>query len=202
MDEALQVGRILRADTVGYTVGAMAMDERLPHVGNFVITRGQQWDAIGVIEQVRIEDDPFVRQLIAANVSTEYIMDQRQRRQVPIEVSVVHVGLKRDGVYLQRRPTQPPAVLEEIYTFEGYELAAFGGEPPRYTMDYLGLLLDGFAGRPDGDEVIASAVQTMVKQYPEGDRRGYALAAGQALARRLSVDLLRLDNLLRRIRPQ
>ena len=56
--------------------------------------KGRMTDLIyGLIFNVTIEDDAFVRQLVAAGVeSAEIIEDQRQKRQVPIVVDVLVVG--------------------------------------------------------------------------------------------------------------
>lgn len=196
-ETALPVGRILRSDTTGYTVGLLGLDAHQPHVGGYVRTASNQRWLLGIIEDVVIEDDPFVRQLISANTPEEVILDQRQRRRVPMEVTVIHLGLQLpDGSYLHRRPTQPPAVLEQIYPFEGGALQEFTED-----LGFLRLLLDYYNTSPDGDALIAAAVRTAALVRPTAQQMPYLRRAGLLLARRLPTDLLRLETLLRRIQP-
>ena len=194
-ETGLPVGRIMRSDTVGYSVGLLALENNVPHVGNFVRTVSNEGWLIGVIENVVIEDDPFVRQLIAANTPEEVIQDQRQRRQVPMDVNVIHVGQQLTNGFIARRPTQPPAVLEQIYIFSGAELTEFTAD-----LGYLNLLLDFYSGGSHGDTLIAAALFNAAKDRQ--NRREYLLRAGKLLARHMPTDLLRLDSLLRRLQAQ
>ncbi len=66
--------------------------------------RGQT-EAIGLIYNIAIEDDPFVRQMVATpDLPEAYIQDQRLNRQVPIEVSVLAVGYRNDDRFVQALP--------------------------------------------------------------------------------------------------
>ena len=91
-DSALRVGRVMRSSTGEFTIGTRLLQADVPRFGAFVrapSTDGCQ--VIGLIYDVLIEDDPFVRQLVTAD-SEEIIRDQRENRQVPATVSVLVVG--------------------------------------------------------------------------------------------------------------
>ena len=93
----IPIGRLLRSTTVGFTFGCSVPEPEVPLFGDFVKAPAQhgQSEVIGLISDIIIEDDPFVRQLIAApDLPEAYIQDQRKNRQVPIEaVSYTHLTL-------------------------------------------------------------------------------------------------------------
>ena len=115
MNESIIVGRVLRSSTTSFTVGCRQLiseqDQRIPEFGTLVraeIKSGAH--AYGLIYNVTIEDDTFVRQLVAAGVeSAEIIEDQRQKRQVPVVVDVLVVGGGQGLEVAHRLPAQPPA---------------------------------------------------------------------------------------------
>jgi len=51
----------------------------------------------GLIYDVDIKDDVFVRQLVIADLPKEVVRGQRENRWVPIEVSVLTVGYYEGG---------------------------------------------------------------------------------------------------------
>ena len=65
----LRVGRVLRAGTRGFAIGCAVMRPDIPAFGAFVRAEGQTpRNAIyGLIYDVSVEDDPFVRQFISAD---------------------------------------------------------------------------------------------------------------------------------------
>ena len=66
-------------------------------------------------------------------------------------------------------------------------------------LDYLRLILN--AADAPADELIAAAVGRAAECRPPEDRPRFLREAGRELARLLSRDLVRLENLLRRIKP-
>ena len=90
----LRVGRVLRASTRGFAIGCAVMQPDIPAFGSFVRAEGQTPGSAtyGLIYDVSVEDDPFVRQFISADPPEEVVRDQRENRRVPIEVSVLAVG--------------------------------------------------------------------------------------------------------------
>ena len=124
-ETTVMMGRVLRASTTGFTIGCQqsmaAQAQSTPPFGSLV--RAENPDGTqtyGLVGDIVVEDDPFVRQLVAAGVEDEeYIADQRQRRQVPVAVSVLTVG-GRSGLSVSYwLPTQPPGTLDRIYGCTG-----------------------------------------------------------------------------------
>jgi len=193
----LAIGRLLRSSTTGYVFGCSVPEPEVPLFGMFVkapVQRGQS-EAIGLIYNIAIEDDPFVRQMVATpNLSETYIQDQRQNRQVPIEVSVLAVGYRSGNKYIHALPPQPPITLDRISACSDAEVCEFTAR-----LDYLRLILNA----PDApaDELIAAALQRAAECRPMEERERFLKEAGRELAKLLNRDLNRLENLLRRIRP-
>ena len=191
----IPIGRLLRSTTVGFTFGCSVPEPEVPLFGDFVKAPAQhgQSEVIGLISDIIIEDDPFVRQLIAApDLPEAYIQDQRKNRQVPIEVSVLTVGYRRNNAVFQNLPPQPPMTLDYIQRCEPEEIASFTG-----SHDYFTLIIN----TPDtsADELLSAALQRATKARPADKRRFFMLQAGKELARLLANDLPRLNTLLRRI---
>jgi hypothetical protein len=196
MTDTATIGRLLRSSTAGYVFGCSVPEPEVPLFGAFVKAPAQRNTAevIGLIYDIVVEDDPFVRQMVATpELSEAYIQDQRQNRQVPIEVSVLAVGYRSGGAFAQGLPPQPPITLDRISPCAREEVLAF-----TERCDYLKLILDS----PDApaDELIAVALKRAAEARPAPDRAFFLQTAGKELARLLSRDLTRLENLLRRLR--
>ncbi len=193
-ENCLPVGRVLRSSTASFTIGTKTLADEVPRFGGFVkACAGETCDVIGLIYDVLLEDDLFARQLIGADVSAEYIADQRQNRQVPIEVSVLVVGHAADGKLYQYLPPQPPITLDEIMTCNDEEII-------RFTSDFtfFRTVLDAREARPD--ELLAAALR--VAAAARGSQgRDFLVRAGRELSRLLAFDAVRLEGLLRRIKP-
>src|SRR5512135_832701 len=107
--QSIAVGRILSSSTASFSIGTKTLAAEVPRFGGFVkVDAPDGSQVIGLIYDVLIEDDPFVRQMIGAEVDEVYIADQRQNRQVPIEISVLVVGHISNGKMYQFLPPQPP----------------------------------------------------------------------------------------------
>ena len=191
----LRVGRIIRSSTTRFAVGCQVLRPQVPAFGSLVKVPAVGCDEIyGLIHDVRMEDDPFVRQMAAIDgVPAEYIEDQRANRQVPIEVGVLVVGYQQDSEIYQRLPPQPPLSLDVIHTCTPEELVAFTAQ-----FDYFRLVLDN-RDLP-ADEMLAANLRAAAEARGGGGQ-DFRLSAGRELARLLAMDLYRLDAILRRIRP-
>ena len=144
----------------------------------------------------RVDDDPFVRQLIAAGELTEeYVEDQRQRRQVPVEVSVLVVGGRdRGGTVYHRLPPQPPATLSWVDACSADEVRQFGER-----FDFLRTVLN--AVDAPSDELAAAALrQIAAAQASSSQAQSTLVRAGREMAKLLSRDPSRLDGILQRMR--
>ena len=195
--EARVLGRVLRASTASFTAGCRTLEADLPVFGSLVQAERSDGSAIyGLIHDVRVDDDPFVRQLIAAgDLSEEYVEDQRQRRQVPVEVVVLVVGGRgRDGRIFHVLPPQPPTTLSWVTVASADEVRQFGQQ-----LTFLRTVLN--ATDAPGDELLAAALRQIAAVQGSADlANAYLVRAGQELARLLGRDPMRLDSILQRMR--
>lgn len=191
----IEVGRIIRSSTTRYAVGCQVLRPQVPVFGSLVKVRAPNEDEIyGLIHDVRMEDDPFVRQMATTDgLRPEYIEDQRRNRQVPIEVGVLVVGYSHIGEIYHWLPPQPPLSLDVIHTCAQDELVAFTEQ-----FDYFRLVLDN-RDLP-ADELLAANLRYAAKARDVAGR-DFLVNAGRELARLLVMDPARLDAILRRIRP-
>jgi hypothetical protein len=190
----IEVGRIIRSSTTRFAVGCRVLRPQVPVFGALVKVSVLDDEVYGLIHDVRMEDDPYVRQVAALDeVRPEVIEDQRRNRQVPIEVGVLVVGYRHDGQIHHRLPPQPPLSLDVIHTCAPGELVAFSER-----FDYFRLVLDN--GDLPADELLAANLRYAARARGEAGH-GFLVEAGRELARLLAMDLARLDAILRRIRP-
>ena len=200
-DIPLSIGRVLRSSTTNFTVGCRQLisdqPRSIPEFGALVKATkpGLHTVIYGVISNVLIEDDTFVRQLVAAGVeSAEIIEDQRQKRQVPIEVNVVVTGYGRGMEITHRLPPQPPATLDQIFACNNAELVRF-----TQRHDWLRTVLAA-ADAPVDQLLIAVLRAAAAARQPSGQDETYLVDAGRELARLLAMDLSRLDGILGQLR--
>lgn len=190
----IPVGRILQASNRGFVVGCRAMQREIPAFGSFVRADLRSSDAsvYGLIYNVVLRDDPFVRHIVVAEPTEEVIRDQQENRQVPIEVSVLAVGCRIKGRILHCIPPQPPVTMDFLYQCAPEEVQDFTRQ-----LDYFRLVL-GAADVP-ADELLVASLRFAAAARPSPEREPFLLEAGRELARLLSSDLRRLDGLLRQI---
>lgn len=192
----IEVGRIIRSSTARFAVGCRVLRPQVPVFGALVkVSASPENHVYGLIHDVRMEDDPFVRQVAASydDLRPEYVEDMRRNRQVPIEVSVLVVGYSSGGALHQRLPPQPPLSLDVLHTCPPHELLAFTTQ-----FDYFRLVLE--SRDLPSDELLAAHLHYAAEVRGEGGR-DFLVDAGRELAGLLAYDLHRLDSLLRRIRP-
>ncbi|MBN1220914.1 MAG: hypothetical protein JXM69_18470 [Anaerolineae bacterium] len=192
------IGWVLRASTTGFTVGCRVLQPNVPQFGDLVKVPlpNEKTYIFGLIHDVQVQDDPAVRQLIlAGDMETEAILDQRENRLVPIEISVLVVGYQRGQEIIQGLPPQPPVSLDLLTMGDETDLRAFTQQ-----LDYLRLVLN--APHVPADELLVANLRRAAAARPLETRRQFLLNAGRELARLLSFDLVRLDALLRRIKPE
>jgi hypothetical protein len=197
MSATFPIGWVLRASTVGFAVGCRILQPSTPHFGDLVkVPLPDEMNIFGLIYDVQVRDDPAVRQLIlAGELEAEAILDQRENRLVPIEVSVLVVGYQRHGEPpVQGLPPQPPISLDSLTLCDEADIRAFTKQ-----LDYLRLVLN--AAQIPGDELLIANLGRAAAVRPPENRRQFLLEAGRELARLLSFDLVRLDGILRRIKP-
>ncbi|MBN1991798.1 MAG: hypothetical protein JW953_03785 [Anaerolineae bacterium] len=198
MSATFTIGWVLRASTVGFTVGCRVLQPSVPQFGNLVKVPlpHEKTHIFGLIYDVQVQDDPAVRQLIlAGEMETEAILDQRENRLVPIEIGVLVVGYQQGQEIIQGLPPQPPISLDVLVMCDETDIRAFTKQ-----LDYMRLVLN--AGQIPADELLIANLRQAAAVYSPETRRQFLLNAGRELARLLSFDLVRLDGILKRIKPE
>jgi hypothetical protein len=127
--DTIQIGHLLRAGTTGFVAGCSVSQLDAPALGALVrAPLNDGYQVFGLITDIHIDDDGLVRQLVTAgDVSPEVMHDNRERRIVPVEMSVLTVGYESDGKIFHLLPPRPPLSLDVIYLCSDAELAKFTG---------------------------------------------------------------------------
>ncbi len=193
-DDSILVGRVLRSSTAGFALGCRVLRQDVPEFGAFVKVAQGDSEIIGLIYDVQFVDDPLVRQIITADRMDEELRLDQSQRLAPIEVSVLVVGFKREGRIYQHLPPQPPPTLNQIVTCRPDEVAAF-------TRDFAFLRTIFNSKEAPTDELVAAGLRAAAAARPASQRNAFLLEAGRELVRLLSIDLVRLEGILRRIKP-
>jgi len=124
---SIQIGHLLRASTSGFVVGCSVSQLEAPSFGALVQAPLEAETRVyGLIYDIHIDDDGLVRQLVTAgDVSPEVMHDNRERRIVPVEMSVLTVGYEQGGSIYQLLPPRPPLSLDVIHLCSRAELVRF-----------------------------------------------------------------------------
>ena len=123
----IEIGRLLRAGTTGFIAGCRVSQWTVPAFGALVrAPLDGDYQVYGLIHDIHIDDDGLVRQLVTAdNVSEEVMRDNRERRIVPVEMSVLAVGYEQNGKIYHLLPPRPPLSLDVIYSCGENDLMRF-----------------------------------------------------------------------------
>lgn len=126
---AIEIGRLLRAGTAGCVIGCRVDQVHAPAFGGMVrIPLEDKTQVYGLIHDIHIDDDGLVRQLVTApEVSQDVILDNRQNRNVPLEISVIFIGYEKGGLVSHLLPPRPPLSLDAIFICDDAEIARFSG---------------------------------------------------------------------------
>jgi hypothetical protein len=127
--QSIEIGRLLRSGTTGFVAGCSVSQLDAPVFGGLVrAPLGNGYQVYGLIYDIHIDDDGLVRQLVTAgNISEEIINDNRERRIVPVEMSVLTVGYEEKGKISHLLPPRPPLSLDEIHNCGEDDLIRFTG---------------------------------------------------------------------------
>jgi hypothetical protein len=190
------IGRVTRCSTQEFTGAVRPSALGLPRFGAFCQAQDSSGslDIIGVIHNIRVEDDPLARQMAALeDLPAEQLADAQQNRQAPVEFSALSVGYRRAGSYSQGLPPQPPLTLAPVRLLAGQELLQF-----TERFDFARLIL----ARRDipAEQLLAAALRIAVQAREENGRERYLLQAGRSIARLLAGDLPRLEAVLGALR--
>jgi hypothetical protein len=159
----IEIGRLLRAGTTGFTAGCSVTQFEAPAFGALVrAPLGVHYQVYGLIYDIHIDDDGLVRQLVTAeNVSAEVMRDNRERRIVPVEMSVLSVGYEQDRKIYHLLPPRPPLSLDVIYACDDKEIIQF-----TKTFGYFRHILN--AEEAPVGELIAAHIQQAGAAHKDG----------------------------------
>lgn len=193
----IEVGRVLRASTDGFTCGTRSQEINALTFGAFVQAENTESNiiVIGLITAIRIDDDPLVRQLImASNMNHHALRDQRENRLVPVEIEILNIGyVERDMTYYSL-PPRPPLSLDPVTLCSPADIVYFTDR-----LDFLRILMS--ARNVSTCDLLASAIRKAAEARPHERQRPFLVDAGRHLASLLSHDLPLLKNVLACIRP-
>jgi len=127
MVNQLEIGRLLRAGTNGFVIGCRVSQFESPSFGGLVrVPLEKNYQVYGLIYDIRIDDDGLVRQLITTGgIDQAVIADNRENRNIPIEISVLTIGYRLDDQIWHLLPPRPPLSLDLIYLCDDAELREF-----------------------------------------------------------------------------
>ena len=130
MNQQIEIGRLLNAGTTGFVAGCRVNQLDAPAFGALIrAPLSDSYQVYGLIHDIHIDDDGLVRQLVTAdNVSEEVMKDNRERRIVPVEMSVLAVGYEQDGKVHHLLPPRPPLSLDVIYLCDENDIVRFTGK--------------------------------------------------------------------------
>ena len=171
---AIPIGHLLHSSTTQFTAGCAVAQLEAPALGALVrAPLEQEYGVYGLIYDIHIDEDGLVRQLVTAgNISPEVMRDNRERRIVPVEMSVLTVGYEQGGKIFHMLPPRPPLSLDVIYLCSEAELAKFTGagarpEAGRRNFGYFRHILQA-KDIPVGDLLAAHIMQ--VKQNTKNEQ--------------------------------
>ncbi len=127
MPGSIEIARLLRAGTGGFVAGCRISQSGVPTLGALVRAPvDDAFQVFGLVHDIHIDDDGLVRQLVTAeHVSDEVFRDNRERRIVPVEISVLAVGFEQTGKIHHILPPRPPLSLDVVYLCDDHELLQF-----------------------------------------------------------------------------
>lgn len=165
---AIPIGRLLRANTTGCAMGCRLNQGSTPAFGDMIrISLNDGKRIYGLVHEIHIDDDGLVRQLVSTEVAPEIIEDNRQNRNVPIEMSVVFIGWEDElGHVFHTRVPYPPLTLDEIFRCDDEDILRFTS---REQPGYLRALLRN-EELPAADLLTAHLTQVLsLSRHPDSD---------------------------------
>jgi hypothetical protein len=161
--ENQEIGRVLRANTAGFAIGCRVSQLSMPSFGSLV--KAQPVEAresiYGLIYDIHIDDDHLIRRLVLAEEPRQSVIeDQRNNRLLPIEMSVLSIGYRRNGTLSHGLPPRPPLNLDPVFLcLEPAELKQFTDKP-----GYLRLILRAVGGQVPVDQLLVAHIRHCFEQ--------------------------------------
>lgn len=157
---AIEIGRVLRANTTGFAVGCRVNQLTDPGFGSLVkVQPVEARETIyGLIYDINIDDDQLIRRLVMVEEPRqEVIEDQRRNRLLPIEMSVLSIGYQMQGSIYHSLPPRPPLNLDPV------ELLVDPDEVENFTNDlgYLRLVLRAADSHVPVDQLLVAHISSV-----------------------------------------
>lgn len=196
----MEIGKVLRASTQGFTCGTRSAEIGSPAYGAFVLTRdidsSQENFLVGVIMAIRVDDDPLVRQLImASDMNPMAVRDQRENRMIPVEIDVLNVGYVSRGRPLHTLPPRPPMSLDSVSLCTPEQIAFFTSPAYNPELPFIRMIL-GSSGVSNNVELLAATIQQAAAAHPPDDREAFTIVAGRRIAQLMGNDPITLQHVL------
>jgi hypothetical protein len=123
----IEIGRLLRSSLTGFVAGCRVNQPNLPVFGTLVrVPINDLLEAFGLVYDIHMDDDGLVRQLVTSQMlPPEVIADNRDNRNMPVEISIVTVGRRQAGVLSHLLPGRPATSLDIIYQCSSEEICEF-----------------------------------------------------------------------------
>jgi hypothetical protein len=191
---AIAIGRLLRSGTSGFVVGCRVNQLDSPSFGSLVrVPLEPDYQVFGIIYDIHIEDDGLVRQLITAeDVPEEVLRDNRENRNVPVEIAVLALGYQQNEQIFHLLPPRPPLSLDAIYLCSPEVTIAFTSAG---RFGYFRHILRD-PSKPV-DELLAAHLMTVRTIHESAGNNSWYPEALQELIALLRDDYQRLMNVLR-----
>lgn len=190
----IEIGRLLRSGTAGFVVGCRVSQLDAPSFGALVrVPLEEDYQVYGLIYDIHIDDDGLVRQLITAeDVPEEVLRDNRENRNVPVEIGVLALGYQQGDQIVHLLPPRPPLSLDAIYLCSPAEIVQFTGSG---TLGYLRHILRD-ENKPVDELLAAHLKSTRAAHDSAGNADWFTRALGELIALKRD-DYQGLINLLR-----
>lgn len=189
----IPIGKLQRGSNASFVAGCPVKDLNAPALGALVKVKQEDGsETFGLIQSITISDDRLVRQLVSGlHTPAEYIADNRYNRNLPVEISVLTLGFRMNGVIYHRLPPRPPLSLDALWLVENDELVAFTNHG---KFGYLRHILR-VEDQPVEELLVAHLSQAKTAHEAAGDFEWYTRAC-QELITLLRDDYARLANVL------
>ncbi len=153
----LEIGRVLRASTVGFSVGCRVNQLSVPGFGSLVkVQPVESRETIyGLIYNINIDDDQLIRRLVMVeSPRPEVIEDQRRNRLLPIEMSVLAIGYRLNAQLTYGLPPRPPLNLDPVVIcLDPEEVTEFTN-----NLGYLRLILRAAGSNVPVDQLLVAHI--------------------------------------------
>ncbi|PWH19723.1 MAG: hypothetical protein DDG59_02110 [Anaerolineae bacterium] len=175
---AIQIGRLLSANSRQFLVGCHVSQANLPSLGALVrVDLNDRFAVYGIIIDISIAEDGFVRQLATVDPIDEAIVrDHRLNRNVPLEMRVLSVGYRSGDQIFHLLPPKPPLGLDLLVSCAPEEVVNFTSTG---RLGYLRHLLQETS--PLMIEVLAAHLQWAQGIHQQSGHADWSQQAVQAI---------------------